>query len=323
LIFGLGLIGIVILCARHNTQKRGALFAMLVVPITLLYMSYCWKPDPQSMRFLLPTFYIYTIVGVRLLKLITRNHYRLAWADSVVLLLITVWWGLPQSLRSMQHLKDHNAVLSEVTDIIEKHIEPGSILIANEGINQHLDFIGHWRLIDISSLKFSRPGPPRIFAPNQNIPTQKILRNIEARLKYADLIGKELFTTFSHDVWQWAAKRHKVYLVANAGQICRFKSQLSQYDELVTIEKIKLPEVGPDNLNISRGFRPPKGRRQELMVPQGPMGPSQIFDILLDGKPLYLAEWIRGFPYTQNGARQRHCQFIPRKTRIDVGSTHE
>jgi len=181
----------------------------------------------------------------------------------------------------MQHLKEHNAVLSEVTDIIEKHIEPGSILIANEGINQHLDFIGHWRLIDASVLKFAAPKPPRIFAPNQNIPTQKILRNTEARLKYADLTGEELFTTFSHDVWQWAAKRHKVYLVANAGQIYRFKSQLSQYDELVTIEKIKLPEVGPDSINMPKCFRPPKGRRQELMAPQGPMGPNQIFDILI------------------------------------------
>jgi len=78
LIFGLGLIGIIILCTRRNTWKQGALFVMLVVPITLLYMSYCWKPDPQSMRFLMPTFYIYTIAGVWLLKLITRNHYRLA-----------------------------------------------------------------------------------------------------------------------------------------------------------------------------------------------------------------------------------------------------
>ncbi|OYD15135.1 hypothetical protein CH333_06475 [candidate division WOR-3 bacterium JGI_Cruoil_03_44_89] len=69
------------------------------------------------------------------MRMVTGNHWSLAWAASAVILLITFWWGLPQSLRPLQHLKEHNAVLSKVTGVIEKRVEPGNILIANEGIN--------------------------------------------------------------------------------------------------------------------------------------------------------------------------------------------
>ena len=34
--------------------------------------------------------------------------------------------------------------------MIEKKITPGSIVINYEGINQQLDFVGEWRLIDAS-----------------------------------------------------------------------------------------------------------------------------------------------------------------------------
>jgi len=143
LVFVLGIIGTAVLCARQNTRKRGILLAMLVIPITLLYMSYYWPPDPQSMRFLLPTFFIYTIASVWLLHLLTKNHRILAWISSIVLLLVTMFWGLPQSTQRMQRPKDLNAVLAQVTRVLKKQVEPGSILISDEGLNQHLDFLGY------------------------------------------------------------------------------------------------------------------------------------------------------------------------------------
>ncbi|MCK4395406.1 glycosyltransferase family 39 protein [candidate division WOR-3 bacterium] len=296
LMFILGIIGIVVLCARRSTWKQGILFLLLVVPLTILYMSYCWKPDSQSMRFLLPTFYIYTIAGVYLLRIITNKRYSLAWAGSAVLLLITILWGFPPSLHSLQYLKKRNAILAQVTDEIEKHVEPGSILITNEGISQHLDFIGCWRLIDASIMRISRFKPQRVFAPGKVIPKRKVLRNVEALTKYEDLTGKELFNSFSNDVWQWAGNGRKVYLVVNEEQISEFKSRLSQYDKLETIEKIEIPELRLDNFELSSSIRPPKGRMKELTVPQGPMGPNQIFDFRLNGEPLYLVEWTRTFP---------------------------
>lgn len=295
LIFILGVIGILVLCIRRNTRKQGVLFAMLVVPVTLVYMAYFWKPDPQSMRFLLPTFFVYTIASVWLLYLLTKGYRLIAWGSSAALFLITFFWGLPQLVRPLQRLKEQNAVLVKVTSIVEKHVEPGSILIANEGINQHLDFIGYWRLVDASILNFARQRPIELLTPSQNIHTQKVLRNVEARLKYENLKKQEVFNAFSQDVWQWAGKDRKVYWVANEEQINGFKSQLSQYDKLVMIEKIELPEVRLDNFDMHHGPKPPTRWREQLMVPQGPMGPNQIFDIILSGEPLFLVEWIRGF----------------------------
>ncbi len=150
-------------------------------------------------------------------------------------------------------------------------------------------------MVDASILKFAGHKPSRKFPPNQDIPPQKAFRNIEARLKYVDLTGEKLFNTFSSDVWRWAAKRHKVYIIANEEQILIYEAQLSKYDELVTIEKIELPEARPDNFDMPGGFRPPRGRTEELMEPRGPMGANQIFDILLNGKPLFLVEWTREF----------------------------
>jgi hypothetical protein len=298
LMFILGIIGIIVLCVRRNTWKRGMLFLLLVVPITILYMSYCWKPDPQSMRFLLPTFYIYTIAGVWFLRMITHKRCSLTWVGSGVFLLITILWGLPPSLHSMQYLKKRNEVLAQITGEIEKTVESGSILITNEGINQHLDFIGYWRLIDISILKFSLSKPRRIFTPDHAIPKRKVLRNVETLIKYEDLTGKELFNSFSNDVWQWAGNRRKVYLLINEGQIAEFKSMLSQYDKLVMVEKIEIPGVEPDNSKMTRGIRSPMGQTGKPMAAQGPMGPNQIFDLVLNGEPLFLVEWTRIFPQT-------------------------
>lgn len=256
----LGVIGIVILSARRNTWKQGMLFTTLIVPITFLYMSYYWRLDLQSMRFLLPTFYIYTIAGIWLLRLLTKNRYMLVWTVSIVVMSITIWWGLPLSQQFMLHLKNQNAVLAEVTDMIEKHVKPGNIVIADEGINQHLDFIGYWRIADGTILRFMRPMPPRM--PLHRGPG-RIRPGFE---KYTYLSGKELFDAFSRDVWEWAGKRWKVYLVANGREISAYREQLSHRDKLAVIDKIDLPD-----------YRPP------------------IFDIPLNGEPLFLVEWERKF----------------------------
>jgi 4-amino-4-deoxy-L-arabinose transferase-like glycosyltransferase len=308
LISGLGVAGIAILCARRDTRKSGVLFALLVVPVTLLYMAYFWRPDRQSMRFLLPTFYIYTIAGVWLLSTVTANHRSSAWVSGVIVFLITTWWGLPQSCKAMEQLKSRNAALAQVTDVVEEHIEPGSILIVCEGINQHLDFIGYWRLIDLRFFMPHRPEPPRMFAPNQNnILPIKVIRSVEALQRYEKLKGKELFNAVSDDLRQWAGNNRKVYVLADEKQIDILETQLMEIDKLVIIEKIELPAAGPDRRDLAMGFgppgfgppispsedMPPEERGGFMPPPQGPQGPNRIFDLVINGEPLLLVEWLR------------------------------
>lgn len=297
LIFILGLIGVFMMCFNPETRKTGILFILLIVPITVLYMSYYWRPDPQSMRFLMPTFPVYILATVWFLKLITSKNKKVGITVSVLLLLITILWGLPKSVFSMQQLKNKNAVLTRITDELNEKIPHGSILITNEGISQHLDFIGSWRLIDMSIIELQELKPPRFKRNDENIPKnilkRKPIRNIEARSKYADLVGVELFDTFSKDVHQWAGNNKKIYLIAKQDQIDWFKTQLLQEDDLAIIDTIKLPYINPEDYQRPNGIglkKPNEHTRKHQMKP-GPMGVNTIFDLILDGESLYIVEW--------------------------------
>ena len=59
-LFSIG--GFIRLLKTQDTRPMGGYFLSSVVILTFLYMSYSWRVDPQSMRFLLPTFPIYTLV---------------------------------------------------------------------------------------------------------------------------------------------------------------------------------------------------------------------------------------------------------------------
>ena len=303
-IFGLGGAGIAIMCARRDRWKQGLLFAMLVVPVTILYMSLFWPPDQQSMRYLLPTFYIYTIATVWLLQLATGDNRLSAWASSIVLLIITILWGIQPSLWTVEHLRDQSAVLAKITIAVERYVEPGSILIANEAINQHLDFIGRWRLVDGFIFNPPEPGPYSPFAISRNIRPRRLPRNNEARTKYSRLENQELFDAFSQDVWQWAGNNRKVYWVASEEQVENLKQEFSAQDNLTTIEKIELPAARAARTNMPIGPREQTRPMEEPMTPRKPsagptlrppepQGPNRIFDLILDGEPLLLVEWTR------------------------------
>ncbi len=303
-IFGLGVAGIAIMCTRRDRWKQGLLFAMLVAPITLLYMSFFWRPDQQSMRYLLPTFYIYTIATVWLLQLAAGDNRLSAWASSIVLLIITILWGLQPSLMSMERLRDQSAVIAKITSAVERNVEPGSILIANEAINQHLDFIGRWYLADGTILNLPEPLPPGPLAINRNIRPRRLPRNNEARTKYSGLEDKELFDAFSQDVWQWAGNNRKVFWIANEEQVKNFKQEFPVEDNLTTIEKIELPASRLTRAAMPIGLREQIRPIEEPMSPRPPVGglmphgpepqgPNRIFDLILDGETLLLVEWTR------------------------------
>jgi len=303
-ILGLGIAGIAIMCARRDRWKEGLLFAMLVVPVTILYMSLFWPPDQQSMRYLLPTFYIYTVATVWLLQLTTGDNRLSAAAVSIVLLLITILWGLQPSLRSMEHLRDQNAVLAKITSAVERSVEPGSILIANEAINQHLDFIGRWRLADGAILNLPEPLPPGLLAVSRNIRPRRLPRNNEARTKYSWLEDKELFDAFSQDVWQWAGNNRKVYWIASEQEVENFKQEFPAQDKLTIIAKIELPAARSARADMMIGpreqTRPMEGPMTQrkpyagpTLRPPEPQGPNRIFDLILDGELLLLVEWTR------------------------------
>jgi len=300
LVFGLGVLGIAMLCARRSTRKLGTLFAMLVAPVTIVYISYFWGPDRQSMRYLIPTFFIYTIAGVWVLRELAGIDRRSACAGSLAVLIVTVLWGLSPSVRSMRVLAEQNGALARVTRVVEKCVEPGNILVANDSINQHLDFVGAWRLVDAGMLPFFHAGRPQrpqapgmqageggvgrppegARAPEMPFAERRALvgalggpKNVRAIERYRGLRAEELFDAFSRDIRDWAGTERRVYLLIKEGQIGGFERRLPAGDELATIERIEPVK--------NRGG---KGRR----------GGGPMFDLDLDREPLVVVEWESG-----------------------------
>jgi len=146
LLFGLGVFGLAVLCTRPDTRPRGLLLVSLILPTTLLYMAYYWQPDPKSLRFLLPTYYLYAMAGVWLLGVLVERLGRPALIGTIVVLGLSAVWGSSRSIENLAMQQDRNATLVRITQAVEQHVPAGSILLVDRQVGQHLDVIGQWRL---------------------------------------------------------------------------------------------------------------------------------------------------------------------------------
>lgn len=295
LTFGLGIIGITLMCSGKAT-RTGALFASLILPLTILYMAYFWKPDPQSMRFLLPTFGIYTAAGIWLLYTITRESRSYSIACAAVLILITALWGIPLSLQPMLHLMQHNRVTAHIGADVGMRISPGDIIITCEGVNQFLSFIGAWRLADDFYVSPERDKLREIYMREHSYDPHREGRNIAARTKYRPLTSKEAFAEFRQDILKWSDGKRKVYWIEKKERIDAIRAELPETDSMTGIAKIDIPLIpflgppgmlpppGGGNPMIGRGDSPPGKKKM-------PMGYDRIFDLDLDGESLQIVEW--------------------------------
>ena len=313
LLFGLGIIGIAVMCARRDIRKRGVFFAALIVPVTLLYMSYFWSPDRASMRFLMPTFPVYIIAGVWLLNVISGNQKRIALTVSAVLLFLTISWGLPMSIQPMRRLKFMNAALAEVSRVLENHAEHESIVISGHPFNQHLDFLGYWSLAEIP-----RDGkrPLRRFSGDNaaGFPVRQRMMD-ESFRRLRDPVGDEFSDTFRQNIRLWSEGHRKVYIILSEEQLDRYRDKLNEKEELTVIDRIEFPAREMPDENIPGDFLPQFGpgdkpiglpaagpardrmARIQQFRSQGMMRRRPVdvmfrrFDSLVNGEPLLLVEW--------------------------------
>jgi hypothetical protein len=231
------------------------------------------------MRFLLPTFFIYAIATLWLLKIISEKRYEIAKSLAIFLIIVTLLWGITESLPKMQKLKMDNEILAYITSEANQYIEPGSIIISNEAINQNLDFIGRWRLVDAYLLH------KWIEKEKNNELSKKRLKNIGLE-KYSGLNESGFYQQFASDIWSWPRKQNKVYLIIYEEDIQLLRLRLSENYEFNIIKRIDMPNL------IGLGPRlQPDIFKSENKKP-GQM-PNQIFDLPLNGKPLFIVEWTK------------------------------
>jgi len=316
----LGLTGLAALCFRRDTWRQGLLLLALIVPTTLLYMSYYWAPQRMTdatMRFLLPTFFIYAVAALWCLKLLAESRLAGACAAAVVLVAITACWGIPRSGETLSRFKQTNAVLSKVTDAVAEHVPAGSILFANSQIQQHLDFIGKWRLGDDAILqgRGARRGPGRREQDTDAPSPRQADKTKAIEERYGNLWSRRLPALMLKDLEEWAAPEGKVYWLGVHRQMQRL---VPLSHRLKVVATIKLPRIddpasrqggrpgfarggpggppGGDRPGGPPGGRfagPPMGGRGPGQFGRGPRGggPMGGMRLLLSGEPLTLAEW--------------------------------
>jgi len=272
ILFPLSIIGFVILLKNSDTRSITVYLLSSTIMSTLLYMAFRCPPDQQSMRYLLPTFPIYTLAAVYFISHLSKNH-RIALL--CITILISLPWGVLGSLRAVKPLHMRNSVLKNITNTVEKNIEEGSIIITSEGICQNLDIYGKWKLIDISILsKANTTYDERPMKP---------IRNEYASKLYNLLYGREFKNQLIKDLNQWSSG--EIFLIVYGNDIEIIKNIIG---DRFTIDKKALIEMANFDLPVRKDFI----HYNKNQKPSHPVSPNYIFDFEIRREPLVVVELI-------------------------------
>ena len=316
LFFFLGIAGVAALWTRGETRRLGLLLTAALMPITALYMAYYWSGGgPQqagaSMRFLIPTFFLYTLVGVFLLKCCVDQwptHARIA---VPTLLLLHAVWGIPTTVQTLRRAEQNGARQVAISRWIGEKVEPGSLVIAQMKIQEQLSVVGDWRLVDEAligggpaRLPFPRPQDERRSAPQLG----PRAAHQERAQRYRELTPDERRQQLTADLSAWAGDEHRIYwIVPEEG----FQSRRRELEPTATFSVVDSLELSEGQIGESfgpGGFPGPprgvgrmrdksttggKGRMRRIGMPggMGGMGGQGMRFGSRSGK-LLLVEWM-------------------------------
>jgi 4-amino-4-deoxy-L-arabinose transferase-like glycosyltransferase len=303
-----GLRGLAKLTRNRETWKRGLLLVLLIAPVTLLYFAYYFPANPKNMRFFLPTFYIYAIAACYSLSIDMRNDPQRAVKYSKWILILNTLWGLPFSIAELIPLKRDNAQLASITRQLQSAVKPGSILIAQRGIQQHLDFVGGWKLAPLEGF-YRQPRPDRPLGPHmfenggpgmrpgrppEMQPEDRADRRPEARPEQGEQARNERANAFRNDLVAWANGQREIILVTSSDELKTMRERFGDRDTFVEQGTIQVDPGGRRRPGPPGDFEPgregpgrddephrkeftKKGRRGFMGRMFGPPGPPPEF----------------------------------------------
>lgn len=254
-----GLRGMAKLTRNSLTRNRGILLVLLVVPVTLLYFAYYFPANPKNMRFFLPTFYIYAIAACYSLAIEMPNDPNRTAKYVKWLLALNTIWGLPLSIAELMPLKRDNRQLAQITTELKQDVKPGSILIAQRGIQQHLDFVGGWKLAPIEGF-YRQPRPDRPLGPQM---FQGGGRGMGPGMRpdqgpAPENARNERAETFRNDLANWAGGNREICLVTSEAELKSLRERFGDRDTFVEMGVIQV-EPGGRGRPGPPGFGPPDG----------------------------------------------------------------
>lgn len=249
------------------------------------------------MRFLLPTLICYIAAGTWALSQATaRGSGWLKVTMVGVLLLLQFVWGGFGSPSSNWTQGTQKQALARVTDAIGEHVRQGDLVLTNNQVAQHLDFVRHWRLVDPTLLRGGtgrggRMGGMRRGAdPDAPMPRQAEKEEIRSE-RYRGLEGAERERAIAVDILAWAGKR-RVYYVGSETEIEGLQGPCFNPACFKIIARVPLPEPPPDSGPSRRGFGMPGMGR--FRPPDGAAGPDNMGPGGAPAPPGMDPPWRRG-----------------------------
>lgn len=283
----LGIWGMVKMLRHYDARKQGILLFLLIIPLTVLYTAYFFMDF--SLRFLLPTFYLYVAASMQLFKDWTvRNPIRvkrtlqILWtANTVIGLAATLFFTIPG-----QHV---NRQLAKIVHALDEDIEAGSIVIAPMIIHQYLEALGKWQLAEESFFTGKSLMPPSPehgnSGPGHGMPSKEMRALFQFDIheqkmqRYRNQDGSGLSSTLLRDLDQWRQPDHSIYWIGAKENILPLIPE-SDHAEIITQISIDSPPPAPPD-------HPNKHRKPDAGGPMG-MLPG------MDGKSgIVIVKWKR------------------------------
>lgn len=298
-LFGLSVVGLALLCADRRTRSFGLLLVALILPTTILYMAYYFPPDGASMRFLVPTLFVYPLAAVWCLRCLQSSFPRPARIAAWAALGATALWGLPASVQSMMPQRVTNGMLVRAGEAVQRWTLEGSILVSDASAGQYLDYLGRWRIVDGSLLYGARGVPPRGEEAGAESDPRPFSPGASATERYVGLGEAELAEQVARDVWQWAGDARRVFVLLEESAYTKLSERLAPGQSLEPLDSIA-PPPGLERRPRRGGMGPPGGPMPGGARPgDGPggfgpgPGPMPGMPSAVNRGPLILAEWIR------------------------------
>jgi 4-amino-4-deoxy-L-arabinose transferase-like glycosyltransferase len=241
----------------------GVLTVLLIVPTMLLYMAYYWGGmggGAESMQFLMPLFPVFSVAAIWALWLLTHQLERVPRLAAVcAIFFVYALWGISTSVQECRELKYQHQILARATAALRAHVPMGSVIVANQSILQHLDFIRAWRLADLTQT--SRGGMQAPFqAVDDDTPRPMQANEPQARTaRYEGLSGQPLERAIAEDIHKWS-RDGSIWFVGSEAELQNMAGSYFNQRNFEIIARVDLPDP-PQQLSMARMGGMPGMRR--------------------------------------------------------------
>ncbi|MCF6177715.1 MAG: glycosyltransferase family 39 protein [Victivallaceae bacterium] len=245
LVTSLALVGLVI-CFTRN-KKRAWVFLAWIIPLLVIYMFYYWAPTTRSssyLRFILPIFVPIYILALSALWQLTKKYSHNG-QMTIVLLLVVIHgiWGVCASLEDSEKYYLQQSSAKKVVDFTLAQVPAGSVIFADYGSLNSLDFEKRWILYS-SSILDQRYLKKRLRRSLENSVSGLQKQRAELLKKQLlDVSRKEFHKTIMALISNHLQQGREVYILGSGSSINSFKLRYQRY--LDSDEKDKLEDESP------------------------------------------------------------------------------